>query len=414
MMSQSFSHLVWLGAGAAQEPSNLLNFAQNVTLFEAREAACSSLKKTHPHDNIQVIQAVITIDGAPVEFTRFNLVEYSAVHDITGLKKLFPGVKPTHREQFKSTAISDAINALALKDNNNVLIVDIADTNLALLNALQKNNQLRYFDSIHIQSSSEPLYVEAVSVEQITQFLQEQGYMLEKTNDVDPDLPWLVFTLNPLWQQLLQIKDAGGLRINALEREIDHVKRELTTTQQALADSQRQAEQTISDQANLAKKALEELKNQLAKKNAEHEVSQKNLTATTRSAEKIQAELAERISIMDADMKKTQQQLVLLQQQLDKKISENESLCQQVSSIKSVADKEREQTQIIIKLQAELELINKHSAAHLEKRNKLEKTNRILVDTNTQLNIQQLALKHEMIKAEAQIDIIRELLLKQL
>ncbi len=64
------------------------------------------------------------------------------------------------------------------------------------------------------------------------------------------------------------------------------------------------------------------------------------------------------------------------------------------------------------KLKSELEQVSKHAAQRLEKITQLEKANRQLARPNQQLAKRQQLLEQEMLKAEAQIDIIKELILK--
>jgi hypothetical protein len=340
-MTKYFSHLVWLGAGMATEPENLFELAERTTLFEAREAACLLLKKQHPQENIVVKQMVLTAEGTPVEFTEYNLAEYSAVQAATSLKILFPGIKPLQSEQVKSIAVTEAINVLALESNNNLLVVDIADSNLALLNALHQNNQLNCFGEIHIQAGNEPLYAGAATTAEITAFLQEQGYLLQQTNSHDPDLPWLVFGLNPLWQTLQQAQQT----INALAGELEQVKQQLKAAQQQLdsaqaqtttnkQEAQKQETQKQEEHAAKIQQASEQqhqLGQQLNKKIAEHEALQQVLSATKTAAEKSQADLTARIATMDMALKRAQQQLESAQAQTTTQLQQQaESELQQV------------------------------------------------------------------------------------
>jgi hypothetical protein len=55
-----------------------------------------------------------------------------------------------------------------------------------------------------------------------------------------------------------------------------------------------------------------------------------------------------------------------------------------------------------------------HQATHrLDTITQLEKSNRRLLEENQQLSARQQALQQEMLKAEAQIDLIKELILKE-
>lgn len=240
-MIQSFSHLVWLGAGSATEPADLVTRAKQATLFEAREGACQMLRGKF--DNVTVHQQVITHDGSNVNFREYNLAEFSATKEATGLKKLFPGLKEKSVDQISSWAIGDAIAALQLKDNNNLLVIDIADSNLTLLKALEQKKLLCNFSEIQIQSSSEQLYTDAATTKEITAFLQIHGYVLQQTHSQDPDLPWHSFGLNPLWQTL-----------KITEQKLQSAQNELAADRQKLDAAQKvlESEKQKSEGANSA------------------------------------------------------------------------------------------------------------------------------------------------------------------
>lgn len=410
-MNERFSHLVWLGAGSASEPAGLLDVAEQVILVEAREAAYKSLQQQYPQASVQ--QQLISVDGGSVEFTEYNLAEYSAIHAATGLKAIFPGLKAVTRERLNAIRITDFINDLALQDHNNVLVIDIADSTLALLTALQQSGQLSQFSDMHIQAGIEPLYTGAATTTEITSFLQLHGYLLKQTAGDDPDLPWLSFSLNPL-SQILQHKRKAN---DALNKELETLKQELTV--------QRQVSETLNSELEKVKqqfdKQAEQNQRDLLEKTGQ-------LEAARLTADKEQAALIERFVVKNAE-------LSLLTQQRDQALSQLSALQQQNSGIgpdseqlkndvqhlqaelankaQQLSTGEQKHAELIDKLKSELELANKHAAALTEKIVQLEKTNQTLDETNVGLANQQQALKLEMLKAEAQIDIIKDLLLKQ-
>ncbi len=322
-MNHTFSHLVWLGASTASEPTGMLNNAARVTLFEAREAACKTLQKKFPQKNVTVIQAALTTATTTTDFIEYNLAEFSAIQPATGLKNLFPGLRAIHSEKLSCTAVSDAISSLKLSGNNNLLIVDIADSSLSLLNAIDAANQLHFFNTIHIQTANEPLYANSSTSKEITTFLHSQGYLLQQTTSIDSDLPWLVFFLNPLWDTLQQAQQ------NLI------IERQIKDT---------------------AEKELGEIKKDLA----EQQQARNNLV---------------------------------------KELEKNQKT-------------EQEQIKEIKKLRADLEKISAHATSRTEKIVQLEKTNRKLNEASKQLEKRHQALQQELVKAEAQIDVIKDLLLK--
>jgi len=465
-MNKRFSRLIWLGAGTASEPAGLLNTAEQVVLVDAREAACLSLQQQYPQDRFHIQQRLLTVDGSTTELIEYNLVEYSAIHPITGLKKLFPGLKVVKSEHLGSTRITDFIAELALPTHNNLLIIDIGDSNLALLVTLQQHDQLNQFSEIHIQAGIEPLYTNAATAAEIGIFLQECGYLLQHTEDQDPDMPWLSFCLNPLWQKLQHAQQAKellskerdylnsekdalnkekellGSQRDALNHELEKIKQHIAVTQQRLdevkADAAKELDtvkQQLADEkqqivlsAEKNQQVLMEQKYQLEQKVAENEALHQQLKAIQTASHNEKTSLTEQIKHYDHELSALahqrdqaysqfstlQQQHIELNNSFEQLKAEVQRLqAEQTNTTQQLTATEQAQIIQINKLQSELELANKQSAMRLEKIAQLEKSNRTLSEEKIHLTKQQQALKQEMLKAEAQIEIIKDLLLKQ-
>lgn len=259
-MTHTFSQLVWLGANTASEPEGLLAKAKHVTLFEAREPACKALQKTFSQmqNSVSVKQLVVTAVESTVKFTEYNLAEFSAIQSAAGLKQLFPGLKKINDEIQNGVAISDAISSLMLNDDNNLLVVDIPDSNLTLLNSLNESMQLHRFSSIYIQAASEPLYRGSATTTEINNFLNSHGYLLQQTIANDPDLPWLYFELNPLWNNLQEaLENNKSLNAKLLEMKQQFASQQLKDAKEnPLTTDKLQAELQKALKASAAKKEI--------------------------------------------------------------------------------------------------------------------------------------------------------------
>jgi hypothetical protein len=427
-MNSRFLHLVWLGAGTATEPLDLLNIAEQVTLIEARESACRLLQKIQTQSNINIRQQLISADVCSVQFTEYNLNEYSAISPAAGLKKLFPGLKKINSEQLTSTAVTDLISELSLTGSNNSLIVDIPDKNLALLIALQKNGQLNLFRNIQIQTSLEPLYEGAATNANVINFMEETGYMLQQTSSQDPELPWLTFVINPLWVLLQKAQQDLAATLHTKGK----INKELEISKQGLL-AQEQAKDALNNEVEKLKQDLiaQQLTNSRVKK--ELEKCQYDLVAQNNATEVLNKELdkarknmasqQQTEAVLNEQLKKCKQDLIV-QQQIQADLNAQLEKCKQDlnegQQAKSALSKnleehqksEKEKATQLIKTQADLEQASKHSKNRADKITQLEKANRSLHGINEQLQKRQQVLQQELLKAEAQIDIIKELLLK--
>jgi hypothetical protein len=333
-MDKNFTHLIWLGAGSVSEPENVLSAAEFATLVDARESACKLLQK-NTSDNVMVKKVLLSTDGSMYEFNELNLPEFSAIQKPTGLVGLFPGIKIVNTEQIQSISISAFIQDLNLSDNNNLLIIDIPDSNLAFLQNLLEKGLLNRFNEIRVQTSSIPLYSNSATIEQVTEFLTLHGFITYQGTHEDPDLPWLTFRINPLWLPLQLALDAKL----AHEQECRNIKQTLTT------------------------------------QNTEYT-----------------------------------QVLALKNQEITQFQIDLEKYCTTLSSV----EKEINHLQLANeKLHDELKQLRKLAASRLETISQLEQKNNVLHKNNEKLEIQQKAINSELLKAESQIDLLKNLFLAE-
>lgn len=303
-MSHTFSQLVWLGANTASEPVGIVNNAAQVILFDARKAACKALHQKFPQKNVTVIQTLLTTSNTTASFTEYNLAEFSAIQPATGLKNLFPGLKAISSEQQAGTTISAAIDTLKLSDENNLLIVDIADSSLALLKAIETAKQMHFFSTIYVQTSNEPLYANAATGAEVTTFLQAHGYVLHQTSSNDPDLPWLSFGLNPLWNTLQQAQQSN----NSLNVELAKLRQ---TLEQQMTE-QKQKLEAANAQATAS---TQELQKQEARAN--------EINTALAAANKTKQDAEQQLVTIKQQLATTQQELAKAKSQVPHQQTEN-------------------------------------------------------------------------------------------
>lgn len=470
-MNSQFSHLVWLGAGTASEPANIVNIAEHVTLIEAREAAYQHLKKKNTQTNVDIKQQLVCVTSDSALFTEYNLAEYSAVNPATGLKTLFPGLRKVGAEQLTSVAITDTIDELSLSGNNNALVIDIPDINLALLQAIQQSKQISLFKNIYIHTALEPLYKGSSTSADLIAFMESCGYDLLQKNDQDPELPWLTFFANPLWATLQKTRDnlaaeqqaktdlekelaKSNLALTTLQHTNDTLKKELEKANQDLT-AQQQAKEAFRKELEKAKQVSADQLQSKETLNKELEKTKQDLTAQQQAKEAISKELdktkqdltaqQETKEVLNKELEKTKQDLATQQQaketfskELDKTKHDLTAQQQAKESVEKELEKAKhdlttqlqakealnkkleenqksnnEHAKQLIKAQADLEQVSKQATNRADKIVQLEKVNRRLHETSEQLEKRQQVMQQELLKAEAQIDIIKELLLNR-
>ena len=427
-------------------------------------------------NNVVVKQGVISPEGGDVTFYRYNLPEFSALHKATGLTQLFPGLKLERQDTVISQNIAELLSEVKVAGEDNVLVIDIVDISLNLLQLLHAEHLLHCFGRILLISSHEALYEEASKGDELTQFMHNQGFYLALEDKTDPDLPWHTFVSNPLWKELKQAKqheaelnkqlDTQRQQLaeqakQAVQREAE-LKSQLETQQQQWAAQAKQAEQReaelksqletqqqqqvaqakqteqreadLKKQLDVLNQQLDTLNQQLIGKTQQTELLQQEITVVTQSnkdlheqlsavkvaAEKKQAELVACLSGKDAELSALSEQRNTDRSALATLTEQHNSLTTSLADTQAALQlKEQELTRLqteyngqLATLKTELEQVSKHAAQRLEKVTQLEKANRQLNETNEQLAKKQHLLEQEMLKAEAQIDIIKELVLR--
>jgi predicted RNase H-like nuclease (RuvC/YqgF family) len=118
-------------------------------------------------------------------------------------------------------------------------------------------------------------------------------------------------------------------------------------------------------------------------------------------------EASQKLHAIQKELEKAKNEIVLKNQDKDIAFANLEK-CK--AEILALQKSDQDQKQLISKLQANLDQASKHASTRLEKINNLEKSNRLLQETNMQLQERQQALERELIKAQAQIELITDLL----
>lgn len=392
-MADLQQQLIWLGAGSAAEPAlDFANFSK-VTLIDARAEATQALTRQYSQaNNVQVITQAVAASSGAASLQHYNLAAFAALSPATGLTQLFPGLKASQSENLTTKSINELVSELALTGNQHTLVLDIPDQALSLLHALQSQQQLSLFNTIYLQYSNDELYAGMAPFSQVSAFLKQHYFALKQTDNTDPDLPVYCFTL-----------DAAAKEVALLKQQVKTLTEQLGAGEAQISRLQRQA-------------ATE--KQQVV---SEKETLRQQFTAAKVAAEKTQAELHGRIAGMDAELKQALEQRKNAEQQTssvnDKITHQAQQLAELTRQAEQLQQRAAEQqqlhTQQLNKLQAEFDQVAKHAATRLDKINQLEQSKRQLHDVNEQLVKRQQALEHEMLKAQAQIDIIKDLLLKQ-
>jgi myosin heavy subunit len=400
--------LIWLGVGHTENLSCISDETKAV-LVDANSNALKTIERQQsikgvPQRNLIFEHVCLAPQTGEAEFYHYNLSEYSALSKATGLFQLFPGIKLKRTETLNTIAVADFIRSQSLSTRNNTLRIDIIDQCLPLLEALEEGGLLSLFKNLELKTSTESLYQQAGTTSDVAEFLNRRGYELQTQDNSDPDLPILAFTLNPLWQTL-------------------------QNTRLELAEEKKIAKQTQADQSKILidkDTELEELAKAIADKNTKLEEQAKAIADKNTKLEEQAKAIADKNAKLEEQAKAIADRSANLEEQAKAIADKNAKLEEQAKAIadkkvkleeyvKVLADKEKKLFEVNKQCDEQKSAKEKQTTALKELQNQYKK----LHEQNSQLQAQikdhsgELEqLKGELLKADAQITLIRDLFFK--
>jgi hypothetical protein len=197
--------LVHLGAGQCIELDNYLSLeARQVLLVEADSRWTQDLRdRTKNIDHIQVIEATVAGSIGPATLYCYNLPEVNSIHPPSGLMDLFPGLKVVKQQDVETISPVDLLQPIEISsDRSNLLIIDLPGEELPVLQSLQQAKQLHLFSHIVLYCGREPLYEGSETADLILEWLVKEGFdLVAEDNSRDPDRPTWYFHRNPIHVQ---------------------------------------------------------------------------------------------------------------------------------------------------------------------------------------------------------------------
>ncbi|OXY82119.1 hypothetical protein [Oceanimonas doudoroffii] len=417
--------------------------------------------------------AVSCIPSSEAKLTEYNLASASSLHPATGLNGLFPGIKVVQQHSVTTISPQTLIERLQLDPKqHNQLLIEANGEEQEILGSLLEHNYLTLFRYIQISMPDVPLYQSWYNPDELLSKLENHCFELRGTDNSDPDIPLWQLDLNPVKQDLKVTQSAlqHANELNeSLQQKLEALQQALKTEAEKREQAQLQA--NSSTQENDSQKVqynqlsqqqkellhqlkaetkekekirqelkdslhqLQQEKNRLAKANGvlteykdhaqelEKQTSelQLQLKSQRQGGEKAENQLEVTYQKLD-DIKQQHQQLTQSQTELQKTLT---TLNQQLQAEKQ--DKEQTQQQLnqsnakVDQLKQTCDQLTKDNNTLKVKENLLldlrkkhaelqQKHQKLLSEHQTTQSRQQL-LESELLKAEAQIELIKELML---
>ena len=253
--------LVHFGAGQCSELDAHLAFRpQKVLLVEADPQVAAALQaRTAQLQNVQVISGAVAGSAGPCVLYRYNLPGASSLHPATGLLQLFPGLREVDEIPVDAVAPTTLLQPLQLAPHGEkLLVIDLPGEELPVLEALWGANALQLFSQVKLRCGREPLYQGCVPAVQILRWLEEHGFSLLSEDDTeDPDCPCWTLQRNVLQLRNLELANQAA----DLQSQLTGLQEQLKQLDQTRAEQAKKIaeQQELVEQANQAKAAQEKI-----------------------------------------------------------------------------------------------------------------------------------------------------------
>lgn len=302
-----------------------------------------------------------------------NNPRHSSLKPIQGLELHFPNLRPAGEARVPARSIVDAVKALDLgPDGDHVLVLDAPGQAADLLGLLPPE-QAQAFAWIAIRTSSSPLYQGERSREETLALLEQAGFEVH-VEDPEPIHPY---------GGVLARRDARRVEIGRLRARLRDLEGSHSGQSKRLAEQEARIEILTKERDESAKLAAQH-KSELDK------VSRQNQERGAR-IDQLDAEWAGRIDVLTKERDEARAQ-VRLGTEMD-------------SQLRKLTQERDEQAKLAAQYKAELDKVSKQNQERGARIAQLE-------NEHAELSQRQTLLGQEMIKAEAQIDLIKDVLLR--
>ncbi|MEL7979620.1 hypothetical protein AAG584_06220 [Vreelandella titanicae] len=380
--------LVHIGS-IREESLRILQTAELPSFIATPENASGkieALKNNVPQ--LFVAKHAITTQGGDAVLYEYNLPEFNSLAPVSGLKKLYPGLVEKQHRTVETHTLEAALKAHKLNAAPIAqLIIEQPESAQALLQTLEAQGQLHSLTKLWIRTSPESLYAGMPTQSELITTCEQLGFEIVDTQADDPDFVLVELKRNPLYSEYKKLQEKAA-KLAQREKE------------QTAANEKAQAEITQLKQAHekLTQQHAEQLKKARHEHAAENEKAQAEISQLTQSHQKLTQQYAEQNKALERaqhDAAERQKQ----NEQLKKHRDEHAAAKEKAQAESTQLKQERDQ---LIKQQ---EILREQLRTQQQRNQTLEAEMQATQARQSQLNI-------ELERAEAQLDLIKDLLLK--
>lgn len=406
---QTYHQVLYLGAGELNL-NNLPKASQSLHLVDADAEVAQHLAQqvqAHLHAEVKVHNVLIAPTAQTCTYYQYNLSEFNGIAKASALKSLYPGLKTLASEQQPAQGLSDFINTLNLNpQHTNLLVINLPGLVGALLDAIIQTQHINDFSQIVYPISAQPLFEHELNAQHIQTQLQTHGFELQQTSTQDPDFAQHTYTRNPLYaaMQNLQSQQAD------LAQQLHQAHQAQKQAQEQAQEENQQLQQQLSLQKADHAKATDAM-------HAQHTQAVQALQdQALQQTQAVKAEHAAQLKTTQAQQAKDQQQIQASQAQvadLQAQLNQQTAAMQTLQSQQAgLVEQLKQSTQQLEHKNAQL-ITLQTQYTHLQKENaQLQNQNQLQKKEWQHTKKRQKLLEDELIKSQAQIEMIKDLIIQ--
>ena len=429
--------ILHLGAGLCRElPHWLEADASRIVLVEPNPELLPELRaRTEDHESVEVVSTAIAGQAGRGALRLFNFPLLSSMREPTGLYQILPGLRQIGRAMVETVTVDQLLEGLNLKaGGEHWLVIDIPGEEAAILEQLERSDQLYDFNRIFLSAGAKALHQGAERAQDLAQRLQAAGYSNAGRLDLnDADWPRRHLRLdrmaleckrlNAKLVEAQQAQERDSKKVQALESalteqkttseklgsELHERKKDLARLTQADDEAQQKLTEAEQKLASLPeqRKRLKALEEEATNLRAQLETKSKQAAESTERVNKLEAALAERskqAEELNATLQSQKQELATAKDQRAK-------LTEQLEALKTLETQQKQTQQQLEQVTQSRDNLTKQLQKHSEEAHKLKIRVSQLEEENEDYQERHKLLEEELIKAEAQIELIKQLFL---
>lgn len=448
--ASAYDTIVYAGAGTASSLDSLRQLAaRRLILMEPNPQLAADLRnKLRVDKGEELLEVGLSADSGKKTLHIYNNARESSLIDTNGATEHFPNLRLVRQIDIECKTLSDLAGHYGVEQGvTNLLILEITGMEGPLL-AKVDEDVLQLFSNLIVRTAEVPLYGNDSHEQAIVKRLAEIGFKLQLT---DPGTLFphkeLLFRRDDEWV----VKQRLNVRIRSQEELIQSLQKQLEALRSAQDELQRTNESLIQTAAK-EKADLVADRETKAKLVAERQAQVEQLTkardeearfASERqeSVEALKKEKAELAADRDAKAKLAEERKREGESLMNARDEQAHLANERQAQVEQLKKAREEQAKLASERQACVEALKKEKAelgADRDAKTKLAADRQMTIDTlnaelkkanalleeraskitalETQredLEFRQSLLNQEMIKAEAQIDLIKDVLLRE-